>query len=495
MGGKGKGKGKAMAEKGKGKGEKGKGEKGKGKGKGKGKEAPMWVKVKPAVLVTGVSGFVAMSVVRRLLDKKYKVRGTIRSLADEQKVGQLKRRFPDLELFEADLLGGSEAFEKAMTGCGYVIHTASPFQLSVEDPQKDLIDPALKGTEAVMTAAVKAGVTRVVLTSSMAACGPPQGWIEDPSTVDKEKVFCEDDWNDTSSLTAGPYRYSKYLAEKKAWEIADGAENLSLAVMLPSFVIGPMMSEHKDAESIKFIKGMLDGTKKADGCKGSAMGVVDVRDLSLAHVVAMESEEAGGKRFVLSSETGYPPIELAGMLRDSFKAYPVPTEGADPPFVPKYNHARAAKILGFKPTPVERSLRDMANAAIRLGIVERKVLLRPAEFWKVADIQPDSKGANLIVKVVSLGASEEGKGGKQVQEVVVGDDSGIATMRLVGDEIAKMEVGKVVEVRNSSVQMLKGYVRLLVGKWGKISPHTGDTAPTPNMEKDISATEYELVVA
>ncbi|CAE8626758.1 unnamed protein product, partial [Polarella glacialis] len=175
---KGKGKGKGNDKEGKGKG-KSVDVKGKGKGKGKasdGKGKSSWVEVKPTVLVTGASGFVAMNVVRRLLSQNYKVRGTVRSLADEAKVGPLKQLFPKLELFEADLLGGEEALE----GCKYVMHCASPFKLNVgvDDIQKDLIDPAVKGTEAVMKAAAKANVSKVVITSSVAAVGPPSAWFK-----------------------------------------------------------------------------------------------------------------------------------------------------------------------------------------------------------------------------------------------------------------------------------------------------------------------------
>merc|ERR1712159_15872 len=119
------------------------------------------------------------------------------------------------------------------------IHCASPFKLTVANPQTDLVDPALKGTEIVMNAAVKMGISRVVLTSSVAAIGPPQPWLADPSKADKEKAFTEEDWNDTSTIENAPYRYSKVVAEKKAWEIAKKSESLSLAVICPSFVIGP----------------------------------------------------------------------------------------------------------------------------------------------------------------------------------------------------------------------------------------------------------------
>jgi nucleoside-diphosphate-sugar epimerase len=486
MGGKGKSKGKGKssnARKGAGKG------KGEAKGTGKGK----WTKVKPTVLVTGASGYVAGNVIQKLLDQKYKVRGTVRSLeSDVSKL--LQKEFPTVELFAADLLGGSEAFEKAMEGCTYVQHTASPFWLTCNDPQKDFVDPALKGTTSVMEAAVKAGIKRVVVTSSLAAVGPPQAWVTDPSKADKEKVFTEDDWNTDSTLEAGPYRLSKTLAEKKAMEIAEKADGLSLVVVNPSFVIGPMQTSRADGTSVQLIKAMLDGSLKEKGCNGGVgMGVVDVRDVAAAHVAAMESDSASGKRFLCTSVIGYGHLELADMIRDRFKAYPIPTEGKEILYKPKYSHERAKKELKIKFRPVEVSMRDMANAAIKLGLVEKKFYTKPAKFGIVSDLKPDSKGLNVKVKVVSTKGEKFTLGKQEAEEFVVGDSTGVVTLTLVGDEVGTVKVGESYEIHNSHVKMPKGFIRLQVGKWGKITKLEGGDEITPKTDKDVSATEYELV--
>jgi len=490
--------GKGSKGKGKGKGKVQDNAKGKGKGastKGAGKgEAKKWVKVKGHVLVTGAGGYLGMNCIRQLLSKGYKVRGTVRSKDNEATCGPLKKQFPTLELYEADLLGGPEAFEKACAGCNYVLHTASPFQLAVDDPQKDLVDPALKGTESVVSAAIKAGVSRVVVTSSVAAIGPPMSWRADPTVGDKDKVFTEADWNDKCSLTDGPYLFSKYLAEKKAWELVEGTST-SLACINPSFIIGPMMSSRADGTSVRLLKSMLEGTANLDGFP---LGVVDVRDIAKAHVAAMETAEAGGKRFLCSSEIGYDKQALANMLLDRFKAYPIPTNGKEFGFTPKFSHAQAADILKFKPRPVEISMRDMANAAIREGIVEKKFIVKPFVSSNIGEINPDSKRLSLLAAVISVTEVEDTKSGAKCSDVVVGDASGVVTLSLIGDEIAQAEVGSTVEVRNASVRMgkfgkAKGFIRVTVGRSGKVTKHEGDTVVTPNPAKDVSGTEYELV--
>src|SRR6185503_6682337 len=92
------------------------------------------------VLVTGASGFIASRIVEQMLAKGYRVRGTVRSLAKERELAPL-RALPGaaggLELVEADLVSAG-AFDRAASGCEYVMHTASPYALDVKDPQRDL---------------------------------------------------------------------------------------------------------------------------------------------------------------------------------------------------------------------------------------------------------------------------------------------------------------------------------------------------------------------
>jgi len=139
----------------------------------------------------------------------------------------------------------------------------------------------------------------------------------------------------------------------------------------------------------------------------------------------------------------------------------------------------------------------MAAAALRLGMVERKFIKKAAKgFGKVTDIMPDSRSVYLLVSVVSIGTPEEGRGGDTITEVVVGDSTGVVTVRLNSEEIKALgAVGDVVEIRNGAVKMTKGFIRLIVGKWGKVAKHDGDTTVTPNQARDISSTEYELVAA
>lgn len=96
-------------------------------------------------VVTGAAGFVAGELIHQLLEKGYTVRGTVRSI---EKAKDLQEAFPQLILYEADLLKEG-SFDEAFKGADFVFHTASPFLRSWSDPQKDFVDPALLGTKNV----------------------------------------------------------------------------------------------------------------------------------------------------------------------------------------------------------------------------------------------------------------------------------------------------------------------------------------------------------
>ncbi len=109
------------------------------------------------VLIIGATGFIAMHTIADLLAHGYEVRGTVRSIAKAREQGVLLG-LPGaerLELVEADLMSPG-SFDAPAQGCDAVLHMASPFIIEVKDPQRDLVDPAVNGTRAVLSAAKKA---------------------------------------------------------------------------------------------------------------------------------------------------------------------------------------------------------------------------------------------------------------------------------------------------------------------------------------------------
>jgi len=321
-------------------------------------------------LVTGASGYIASTLVQQLCEQGYTVRGTVRSLQDSEKVASLTGLCPSNppELFAADLLQEG-SFNQAMAGVEILFHTASPFVMQCDDPQTQLIDPAVKGTQNVINEAIAAGVKNIVLTSSVAAVTdsknfvPPEGYI-----------FDEKDWNTHSTIENNPYPLSKTLAEKAAWELVEKADGVKMKTINPAFVIGPVLSARTDATSIKVVKGMLEhpkGEKASPAC----FGVVDVRDVAKAHIQAAlytgKTPTRESARYLVSSETSYTMFEMADMMRDEYGAkYSIPTVAGDPP---KARHQRSVKKardeLGIDFIPPEKSFNDMAESLIRFNLV------------------------------------------------------------------------------------------------------------------------------
>ncbi|MFT7148227.1 MAG: dihydroflavonol-4-reductase, partial [Nonlabens sp.] len=124
------------------------------------------------VLVTGVSGYVGQHCAAALLKAGYAVRGSLRSLtkADDVTAGIKKEVDPkgNLEFCALNLLA-DEGWDKAMEGCDYVLHVASPFIMKAPKDENELIKPAVEGTQRALNAAKRAGVKRIVITSSIVA--------------------------------------------------------------------------------------------------------------------------------------------------------------------------------------------------------------------------------------------------------------------------------------------------------------------------------------
>ena len=206
-----------------------------------------------------------------------------------------------------------------MAGCGLVFHTASPLIVrGVEDPLRDLVEPASAGTRHVLEAASRTpSVRRVVLTSSIVAV---YGDAADVEHVEGER-FDETHWNTTSSACHQPYSYSKTVAERLAWEIARRQSGWELVALNPGLVLGPALSPHTKAEGVLMMRDLGGGYYRF-GAPDLEFAVVDVRDVAEAHLRALSPDASG--RHILVSES-LPLIRIAEILREHYgEAYPFP---------------------------------------------------------------------------------------------------------------------------------------------------------------------------
>ncbi|HTZ53219.1 MAG TPA: aldehyde reductase [Spirochaetia bacterium] len=338
------------------------------------------------VLVTGGSGFIGSHAILQLLTAGHAVRTTVRSLRREPEVRALLKAGgaepgPRLAFFEADLTQDA-GWREAVAGCDFVLHVASPFPAGVPKSDDELIVPARDGALRVLRASSKAGVKRVVMTSSFAAVG----YGHPPRTT----PFTEADWSDPESKETGPYPKSKTIAERAAWDfVSSEGRGLELSVVNPVGVLGPVLGPDFST-SILMIQRFMDGA--VPGCPRLWFGLVDVRDVADLHLRAMTDPAARGERFIASAGDAVEMVEIARVLRSRLgsAASRVPTRKVpdflvrlaalrDPAIrtvlpelgkMKRVSSEKARRLLGWVPRPYEESVVDTARSLLALGLLK-----------------------------------------------------------------------------------------------------------------------------
>lgn len=321
------------------------------------------------VLVTGATGYVAGWIVAGLLQAGVTVHAAVREPQNTGKVQHLldiAASAPgELRLFRADLLEQG-SYTEAMQGCRIVLHTASPFLRSIDDPQRDLVDPAVQGTRNVLESANSVeSVQRVVLTSSIAAM------YTDAIEAERRPGgrLTEDAWNTTASLTHEPYNLSKTLAERAAWSIAEAQHRWRLVVINPSLVIGPSLNADPTSESFGILRQFARGDMRL-GAPRLGISVVDVRDVARAEIAAAFLPDAEGRHIVSGHDTDMLRLGLT-LLPEFGDRYPLPRWA-----MPKRLFWLVAPAVGVTRPYVERNVDhvlrcDNTRSRERLGMSYR----------------------------------------------------------------------------------------------------------------------------
>jgi dihydroflavonol-4-reductase len=258
-------------------------------------------------LVTGGNGFVGSAIVRKLTQRGEEVRVTVRQGSNTKNIDGLK-----VERVYADVREGA-AIKNALRGCQRLYHTAALYKTWLRD-ESELSKVNVEGTRNVLGEALKAGVKKVVLTSSIAALGvTPDGKPSD------EKVAFNL-WH-----TKLPYELSKYEGEKVAWDFFK--RGLPLVVVRPSLVLGER--DIYPTPSGKMVLDILN--KKYLTYLDGGINVVDVHDVATGHLLAMEKGRVGESYNLGNNDNNVSLKELFSLIAESggispprFKApYPV----------------------------------------------------------------------------------------------------------------------------------------------------------------------------
>jgi dihydroflavonol-4-reductase len=341
------------------------------------------------VFVSGATGFIASHLIERLLAAGYLVRGSVRSLSDPARTAHLQdlpHSEDRLQLVEVDLTSPG-AFRGHLDDCDVVIHTASPYQLNTADPERDLLEPALHGTRAMLEACLDVPrLRRLIITSSIAAITdrPRDGY-----------VFTENDWNTTSSLDFNPYQFSKVRAEREAWSFIERHRpDWDLVVINPAVVMGPSMTPALNTSN-SIVAALLNGTYP--GIVSIGVPVVDVRDVADAHIRAMTTAPASG-RYICSAETTSIRRIVSILRENGYDGFKLPTLALDnrfgtalmklaswtqdrgtgqylrsnlgPPLV--FDNGRIRRQLGMQFRDVNGTILDTAADLVRWGHARRR---------------------------------------------------------------------------------------------------------------------------
>ncbi|WOL18325.1 cinnamoyl-CoA reductase 1-like [Canna indica] len=310
------------------------------------------------VCVTGAAGFIASWLVKRLLERGYTVRGTVRNPDDPKNahLRSLEGSEERLTLVKANLLD-PDSLRAAVEGCHGVFHTASP----VTDDPAQMIEPAIQGARNMISAAADAGVRRVVFTSSIGAVymNPNRGL---DAAVD------ESCWTDLDYCknTKNWYCYGKTVAEQAAWEVA-GERGLDLVVVNPVLTLGPLLQSTVNASTAHVVKYL---TGSATTYVNASQAYVDVRDAAEAHVKVYEAPAAKGR--YICAESSLHRGELVRILAKFFPEYPIPTKCKDEVNPPKKGYKftnQKLKDLGLDFTPVNQCLYDTVKSLQDKGLL------------------------------------------------------------------------------------------------------------------------------
>jgi dihydroflavonol-4-reductase len=311
------------------------------------------------IVVTGATGFIGSHVARLAVERGHDVRLAIEARSPDEAVADL-----DCERVRCDVRE-RRAVRRALEGRERVFHCAGVTSVRPQDAER-LFDVNVRGTRTVMEESLRAGVSRVVYTSSAAVVGP----AEPGRTADESQLF-------TAGRLGIPYVNSVHEAEVEALRMA--ARGLPVVCINPAVCFGAGDVHHTSTRLVRrFLLGLVPVF--TDG----AASIVDVRDVAEGHLLA-DSRGAIGERYILSGRnftydrlfadlgrlSGIdPPIKLPA-LAASAAATVLGAGGRSWPLSPldvraasqwwTYRSTKARRDLGWRSRPHEETLEDTVS--------------------------------------------------------------------------------------------------------------------------------------
>ncbi|WP_439483594.1 NAD-dependent epimerase/dehydratase family protein [Cyclobacterium plantarum] len=271
--------------------------------------------------IIGGSGFIGSYNTQKFLNEGYQVKVSTTDLSKKEKYQHLLslEKAGNLEIAQLDVENKSELLD-FLKDCEIVIHGGTPFQLDVEDLQKELFDPTIKGTENFLEAVLKTpGIEKVVFIASVAAYNTnfpflPTGKTESDQITEFDTPFMSDE--------GIPYAQAKFIANQTVDKfISDHPKlNFEITSVSPVGVMGKSLSNREDSTStgIQFLfKNKIAPNPFIQMIYDMDVlwALVDVEDVADAIYKAASTENIHGKNYLLSSES-YRVSDISLMLNN-----------------------------------------------------------------------------------------------------------------------------------------------------------------------------------
>ena len=307
--------------------------------------------------IIGGAGFIGSYVTQKFLAEGYDVRVSVRNLAKKDRydhLDQLENAVHHLDIVEMDVQDET-ALKEFMQGCAIIIHTGTPFQLAVDDPQRDLLDPTIRGTENFLKLAGETPtLKKVVFVASVASLNaaypmPAPGRPHDYVYREADEPHFDPD--------AHPYAQAKFIADQTVRQYVAAHADLPFEIVsvMPTFVTGHALSERDDSSSV----GMqyLFKNKIAPNpfvemlfARDAEFAIVSVGDVAEGIFRAATTTGLHGKSYLLTSES-YKISDITRMLNGQ-----APAEAARL----VYSNERAMQELSIQFQPAHVPLNEWA---------------------------------------------------------------------------------------------------------------------------------------
>ncbi|KAK6455034.1 protein induced by osmotic stress [Scheffersomyces xylosifermentans] len=321
-----------------------------------------------SVFISGANGFLAQHIITQLISLDYNVVGSVRTLEKGKKLKELYGQRFQYEVVPIIEVEG--AFDNALLKHPEVtllMHTASPVTFTAKDLQREIIIPAVVGTQSILNSIMKVapGIERVVFTSSYCAIASHE-LQRGPHFTGGEKFWNDITYEQSIKDPLSAYAGSKTFAEKAAWAfIKKQKPRFSLTSINPVFIFGPQARSEEIKETMNLSAEIVNTILrlKPDDPVPDVEGIfVDVRDVAKAHIFALDNDNARSKRLILATAR-FNGHTILNTIRDHFPQLrdqlPLPNQSAlSLSAYAEINDRESRDILGFDHISFADSIAD-----------------------------------------------------------------------------------------------------------------------------------------